>query len=76
MPRKVEVYNEGETVMIKAKIARVHFEKERVSYELNDFNTGQRYLNRFSDKDIMTFKEEKDEGKDSKSAEADKPCGD
>ena len=55
--KHLDVYQENETVMIKAKIARVIFEKDKVSYELKDFNTEQRYLNKYSDKDVLPYKE-------------------
>jgi len=51
-----DVYQENETVMIKAKIARVIFEKDKVSYELKDYNTDQRFLNKFSEKDVIPYR--------------------
>ena len=53
--KHLDVYQENETVMIKAKIAKVIFEKDKVSYELKDFNTEQRYLSKYSDKDILPY---------------------
>ena len=48
--RTVRIYEEGETVMIKAKISKVIFEKERITYELKDYLSDQRYMSRFTDK--------------------------
>ena len=59
--KTVRVYEEGETVMIKAKVSKVIFDKDRISYELKDFGNDQRYLTKFSDKDILPFEEEAEE---------------
>jgi hypothetical protein len=50
--KTVRVYEEGEVVMIKAKISRVIFEKDKISYELKDYENDQKYLHTYSDKDI------------------------
>lgn len=45
--------------MIKAKISKVIFEKERITYELKDYLSDQRYMSRFTDKEIMPLEEER-----------------
>ena len=51
--KTLDVYQENETVMIKARISKVIFEKDKVSYELKHYDSEQKFLNRFSEKDIM-----------------------
>lgn len=58
--KTVRVYEEGETVMIKAKVAKVIFDKDRITYELKDFGNDQRYLTKFTEKDILPFEEKED----------------
>ena len=62
--RTVRIYEEGETVMIKAKISKVIFEKERITYELKDYLSDQRYMSRFTDKEIMPIEERSSDGDD------------
>lgn len=58
--RTVKIYEEGETVMIKAKISKVIFDKDKITYELRDFNTDQAYLSKFTEKDIVPYLEEEE----------------
>lgn len=55
MPRRIDVYDEGETVLIKAIVTKCHLDKDRVSYSLKDGINGVPYTNRFSDKDIIAY---------------------
>lgn len=57
--RTIEVFEAGETVLIKATVSQVHFEKDRVTYSLKDAISGTPYPNRFSEKDIIPFVEDK-----------------
>lgn len=59
--KTIEIYEAGETVLIKAKISKVIFDKDRISYELKDFGNDQKYLCRFSSKDIMPYIPENEE---------------
>ena len=64
--KTVNVYEEGETVLIKAKIARVIFDKDKITYELKEYGNDHRYSTRFTEKEITPYKdeeEEEDEGK-------------
>lgn len=67
--RTVRIYEEGETVMIKAKISKVIFEKERITYELKDYLSDQRYMSRFTDKEIMPIEERSSDGDDIEGAD-------
>lgn len=56
--KTIKVFEENETVWIRAKVARVIFDKDKITYELKDYNNEQPYLTRFSEKDITPMKED------------------
>lgn len=49
--RTIEIWTEGEVVLIKAKVEKVHIEKDRETYELTDMS-GEKFKHRFTKKDI------------------------
>jgi len=55
--KKLLIYEEGETVLIKARISKVFIDKDRVSYVLTDEHNIE-FKNRFSSKDIMPYEQE------------------
>lgn len=55
MSKVLEVYTEGETVLIKAIVTKVHIDKDRVTYSLKDGTNNVPYQNRFSERDILPF---------------------
>lgn len=55
--KMIEVYEQGEEVLIRAKVSRVIFDKNRISYELTDYVTGKKYDYHFSDKDLRPAEE-------------------
>ena len=50
MSKVYEVYSEGETVLIKATVAKVHIDKDKVSYELS-----VPIQKRFTERDVLPF---------------------
>lgn len=55
MSKVLEVYTEGETVLIKAIVTKVHIDKDRVTYSLKDGTNNVPYQNRFAERDILPF---------------------
>ena len=58
--KSIEVYEEGETVMIRARISKVIFDKDKILYEVEDLG-GKKYLNKFLAKDIVACEKEEKE---------------
>ena len=56
--RTIKVFETGETVLIKAVVSQVIFEKDRITYTLKDAINGTAYQNRFSEKDIIPYMEQ------------------
>ena len=56
--RTIKVFETGETVLIKAVVSKVIFEKDRITYILKDSISGTAYQNKFSEKDIIPYEEE------------------
>ena len=57
----IDVHTEGETVLIKAIVTKVHLDKDRVTYSLKDAINNVPYQNRFSEKDILPYNGTADE---------------
>ena len=49
--KSIDIYTEGEIVLIQAKVDKVHIEKDRETYELCDM-AGDRFKHRFTKRDI------------------------
>lgn len=56
MSKVYEVYSEGETVLIKAKVAKVHIDKDKVTYELS-----VPIQKRFTERDVLPYTGAEDE---------------
>ena len=56
MSKVYEVYSEGETVLIKATVAKVHIDKDKVTYELSI-----PIQKRFMERDVMPYTGTEDE---------------
>ena len=53
--RTLDVFEVGETVLIKATVTQVFFDKDRVTYALKDGINNIPYQNRYSMKDILPY---------------------
>ena len=59
--RTIEIFEVGETVLIKAKVSQVFIDKDRVTYALKDGINSIPYQNRYSMKDILPYNGSEDE---------------
>lgn len=55
--KTIKIFETGETVLIKAVVSKVIFEKDRITYTLKDSISGTAYQNKFSEKDIIPYEE-------------------
>lgn len=53
--KTIKVFEVGEEVYIKAKVAQVIFDKDRISYELTD--GADKFKHRFQEKDLKSIEE-------------------
>ena len=64
MSKVFEVFSEGETVLIKATVAKVHIDKDKISYELS-----VPIQKRFTERDILPFVNQDEEETEEKGEE-------
>ena len=50
--KTLNIYEEGEEVLVRAKVSKISIEKDKVSYQLMDA-TGNLYPHKFTDKELI-----------------------